>query len=249
MVDEADVVNEAVARVPSRKRRDIRSPPQSPRDRRRKGELSPNPGKRINAPTPPLSPQENANQPLPPIPQPNAAIQQPPVIIAEKATINNVHLNQNSKITNPVSIKKRKLPETEGWNEQRKLCKQSVNPQLRKLQQLHHNKIHSQGSSAFTTPLNVGKDKVESSKEISSILRNACMLPNTAKVIKSSIKTERTMSNHGMNNEDPSNQGGKYGIFRKAMLRNKALRRVYEENAKIRLAISQEIRKPGQGKS
>lgn len=249
MVDEADVVNEAVARVPSRKRRDSRSPPQSPKDRRRKGgELSPNLGKRINPPTPPLPTQENVNQSLPPIPQPVVHLQPPPGITSEKPSIDNVHLNQNVKITNPVSVKKRKLPETEGWNEQRKLSKQSVNPQLRKLQQLHHNKIHGQGSSAFTAPLNMGKDKVESSKEISSILRNACMLPNAAKATKTGIKTEKTMTNHGFNNQDASNKGNRYDSFRKALLKNKAVRRVYEENAKIRLAISQEIRRPGGGK-
>lgn len=246
MVDEADVVNEHVARVPSRKRRDSRSPPQSPRDRRRKGgELSPNLGKRITPPTSPLPPQENVNQSLPPTPQPVVHLQPPPGITSEKPSINNVHLNQNVKITNPVSVKKRKLPETEGLNEQRKLSKQSVNPQLRKLQQRHH--IQGQESSAFTAPLNVGKDK-ESSNEISSILRNACSLPNTAKATKTGIKTEKTMTNHGFNNEDASNKGNRYDSFRKALLKNKAIRRVYEENAKIRLAISQEIRKPGEGK-
>ena len=40
MVDEADVVNEAVAGGPSRKRRDSRSPPASPRDKRRRTDLN-----------------------------------------------------------------------------------------------------------------------------------------------------------------------------------------------------------------
>ena len=89
---------------------------------------------------------------------------------------------------------------------------------------------------------------MESSKEISSILRNACMLPNAAKATKTGIKTEKTMTNHGFNNQDASNKGNRYDSFRKALLKNKAVRRVYEENAKIRLAISQEIRRPGGGK-
>lgn len=251
MVDEADVVNEEVAGVPSRKRRDSRSPSPSPspRDKRRKGELSPNPWKRISPASPSLSPQENMNQPSPPVSQPNTHIQQPPVITGDKPSINNGQINHNAKLTNHVSTKKRKLPEPESWNEQRKLARQSVNPQLRKLQQLHHNKIHGHGSSAFTTPLSVGKVKVESSKEISSILRNACMVPNSSstKVTKGSIKNERTMSSNGINNDDTSNKSNKFGSLRKAMMKNKALQRVYELNAKLRQLISNEIRKPSQG--
>lgn len=244
MVDEADVVNEAVAGGPSRKRRDSRSPPASPREKRRRTDL--NFGKRTNPPTPPASPLENINQPVPPVSQPVAHLPQPPGILSDKPAIHNVHLNHNVKI--PIPDKKRKVAENEGWNEQRKQAKQSVNPQLRKLQQLHHNKQHSQGNSAFTTPGTAGKDKLESSKDISSILRNACMVPNTSNAKLSSNKVDNKRTNHGLHNDSSSSKNDKMGSRRKEVLKSKALRKIYEENTKLRQMICKQIRTLGQGK-
>ncbi len=250
MVDEADVVNEAVAGGPSRKRRDSRSPPASPRDKRRRTDLNPNPGKRANPLTPPTSPLDNANHPLPPVSQPVAHLPQPSGIISDKPSIHNVHLNHNVKT--PVPGKKRKLPEGEGWNEQRKQTKQSVNPQLRKLQQLHHNKQHSQANSAFTPPGTAGKDKLESSKDISSILRNACMVPpntpNTSNAKLSSNKVDNKRTNHAVHNDSSSNKNDRMGSRKKEVLKSKALRKIYEENTKLRQMICKQIRTLGQGK-
>lgn len=240
MVDEADVVNEAVAGGPSRKRRDSRSPPASPRDKRRRTDL--NLGKRTNPPTPPVPPLENINQPLPPVSQPVAHLPQPPGILSDKPAIHNVHLNHNVKI--PVPEKKRKLAEGEAWNEQRKQTKQSVNPQLRKLQQLHHNKQHSQAHSAFTTPGTAGKDKLESSKDISSILRNACMVPNTSNAKLSTNKVDNKRTIH---NDSSSSKNDRMGSRRKEVLKSKALRKIYEENTKLRQMICKQIRTLGQG--
>lgn len=244
MVDEADVVNEHVASGPSRKRRDSRSPPASPREKRRRPDLNPNLGKRANTPTPPTSPLENVNHPLPPVSQPVPHLPQPPGIISDKPPIHNVHLN----VKIPVPGKKRKLPDAEGWNEQRKQAKQSVNPQLRKLQQLHHNKQHSQANSAFTTPGTAGKDKLESSKDISSILRNACMVPNTSNAKLSSNKVDNKKTNHGLHNDSSSIKNDKMGSRRKEVLKSKALRKIYEENTKLRQLICKQIRTLGQGK-
>ncbi|CAB3996114.1 Hypothetical predicted protein, partial [Paramuricea clavata] len=244
MVDEADVLNEPVAGGPSRKRRDSRSPPASPREKRRRADLNPNLGKRANPPTPPTSPLENVNHPLPPVSQPVAHLPQPPGIISDKPPIHNVHLNHNVKI--PVPGKKRKLPEAEGWNEQRKQAKQSVNPQLRKLQQLHHNKQHNQANSAFTTPGTAGKDKLESSKDISSILRNACMVPNTSIAKLSSNKVDNKKTNHGLHNDSSSIKNDNMGSRRKEVLKSKALRKIYEENTKLRQLICKQIRTLGQ---
>ena len=245
MVDEADVVNEAVAGGPSRKRRDSRSPPASPRDKRRRADLNPNAGKRANPPTPPISPLENINHPLPPVSQPVAHLPQPPGI-SDKPAIHTMPLNHNVKV--PVPGKKRKLPEGEGWNEQRKQAKQSVNSQLRKLQQLHHNKQHSQVNSAFTTPGNTAKDKLESSKDISSILRNACMVPNTSNTKLSTNKVDNKKTNHGLHNDSSSSKNDKVGSRKKEVLKSKALRKIYEENTKLRQMICKQIRTLGQGK-
>ena len=167
---------------------------------------------------------------------------QPPGIISDKP--HNAHLNHNVKI--PVPGKKRKLPEGEGWNEQRKQTKQSVvNPQLRKLQQLHHNKQHSQTNSAFTTPGTTGKDKLESSKDISSILRNACMVPNTSNAKLASNKVDNKRTNH---NDSSSNKNDKIGSRKKEVLKSKALRKIYEENTKLRQVICKQIRTLGQGR-
>jgi hypothetical protein len=242
MVDEADVVNEAVAGAPSRKRRDSRSPPASPRERRRRTDLNPNLGKRANPPTPPITPPLDIGNHAPPVSQPVPHLPQPPGIISDKP--HNAHLNQNVKI--PVPGKKRKHPEGEAWNEQRKQTKQNVvNPQLRKLQQLHHNKQHSQANSAFTTPGTTGKDKLESSKDISSILRNACMVPNTsnAKLVSNKVDNKRT--NH---NESSSNKNDRMGSRKREVLKSKALRKIYEENTRLRQIICKQIRTLGQGR-
>ena len=246
MVDEADVVNEAVAGVPSRKRRDSRSPPASPRDKRRRTELNVNLAKRVNPPTPPTSPLENVNQPVPLISQPTSHLPQPPGIIGDRPPIHNVNLNHNVKISNAVPGKKRKHPEGEAWNDQRKQAK-SVNPQLRKLQQLHHNKQHSQANSAFTAP--AAKDKLESSKDISSILRNACMVPNTSNAKLTNAKADNKKSNHGLHNDNTTNKNDKMGLRKKEILKSKALKRIYEENAKLRHMICKQIRTLGQGES
>lgn len=250
MVDEADVVNEPVAGLPSRKRRDSRSPPASPRDKRRRAELSPNLPKRANPPTPPTLPLENVNQPTLPVSQPVAYLPQPPGIISDRPPIHNVQLNHNVKVTSPIPAKKRKLPEGEAWNEQRKQAKQSVNPQLRKLQQLHHNKQHSQANSAFTSPGGVGKDKLESSKDISSILRNACMVGNTsnAKATTSKVDNKKALTNHGLHNDSNANKNDKTGLRKREVLKSKALRKIYEDNTKLRQMICKQMRSLGQGK-
>lgn len=246
MVDEADVVNEAVAGGPSRKRRDSRSPPASPREKRRRMDLNPNLAKRANPLTPPTPPQENVNHPISPVSQPVAHLPQPPGIIGDKLLIHNVNqLNHNVRI--PVPNKKRKLSEGEGLNEQRKPVKQSVNPQLRKLQQLHHNKQHSQANSAFTAPGTAGKDKLESSKDISSILRNACMVPNISNPKVPSAKVDSRKTNHGLHNDTTSNKNDKMGSRKREVLKSKALKKMYEENAKLRHMICKQIRTLGQG--
>ncbi|XP_046852731.1 integrator complex subunit 6-like [Xenia sp. Carnegie-2017] len=232
MVDEADVVNEAVAGGgSSRKRRDIRSP--SPRDRRRKPDVNPNNSKR---PTQPQPMQENVHQPLPPITPPLSNFGQPPVITGEKPSSHNVKA--------PVPGKKRKLQEGEGSNEQRKQSKPSVNPQLRKLQQLHHNKQHGQASSAFTTAGQAGmsKDKLESSKDISSILRNACLGPNATNSKALSNTPEIKQSNHDL----PNDKNDKVGLRRKEVSKSIALRKMYEKNTKLRQMICKQIRTLGQ---
>lgn len=233
MVDEADVVNEAVAGGgSSRKRRDIRSP--SPRDRRRKPDVNPNNSKR---PTQTQPMQENVHQPLPPITPPLSNFGQPPVITGEKPSSHNVKA--------PVPGKKRKLQEGEGSNEQRKQSKPSVNPQLRKLQQLHHNKQHGQASSAFTTAGQAGmsKDKLESSKDISSILRNACLGPNATNSKALSNTPEIKQSNHDL----PNDKNDKVGLRRKEVSKSIALRKMYEKNTKLRQMICKQIRTLGQG--
>lgn len=231
-------MNEVVAG--GRKRRDSRSSSVSPREKRRRSDLNPS-GKRPNPLTPPSSPLEDTNLSLPPVSQPVANLPQPPGILSDKPPIHNVHSNQNIKI--PVPNKKRKLPDAEAWSEQRKQAKQSVNPQLRKLQQLHHNKQHSQGNSAFTAPAAAAKDKLESSKDISSILRNACMVPNTSNAKQP--PNSKLEGNKRANHENHKND--KMGSRRKEILRSKALRKIYEENTRLRQIICKQIRTLGQG--